>query len=245
MSVNAKDVDNHARNRPSPPPSEGASDLSGSIYQQLSEAILSGEIRPGEKLSEPVLAQKLGASRAPIREAIRRLQERGLVIHVANHGARVVSPSLADYLALLDVREALEGMSARLAATEMSDDEVRDLQALVRQHGEALHRDPSAGYIQGDPDTDFHVRVARGSRNPVLAGLLCDQFYPLLQLCRRRHRTVAGRGLMAWKEHRRVIDAIADRDPELAELLMRRHVKAAKEALLSAFGADDRRAAEN
>lgn len=67
------------------------------VYAALSAAIMSGELAPGAKLSEPVLADQLGVSRAPVREAIRRLQERGIVVHVVNQGARVVSPTIGDF----------------------------------------------------------------------------------------------------------------------------------------------------
>jgi len=201
------------------------------IYDKLSAAIMSGELPPGTKLSEPAIAERYGISRAPVREAIRRLQERGIVTYVLNQGARVVAPTLDDFLALLDVREALEGMASRLAATAMSDAAIEELQALVREHGAMLEADPAGPYLQYDRDTDFHVRIARGCGNPVLTGLLCDDFYPRLKLCRLQHRGLKGRGMTAWKEHVRVTEAIADRDGELAELLMRRHVRAARAAL--------------
>jgi len=180
------------------------------------------------------LAEQMNVSRAPVREAVRRLQERGLVNHIINRGTRVISPTLEDFLALLDVREALEGMASRLAATAMSDEEIGALQMLVEAHGKTFGDDPSAPYIQDDFDADFHVRIARGCGNPVLQELLCDQFYPQLKLCRQRHRALKGRGLDAWKEHRRVMAAIVDRDGETAELLMRRHVRSARLALLEA-----------
>lgn len=204
------------------------------VYETLKNAIMRGELTPGTKLSEPALAEQMNVSRAPVREAVRRLQERGLVNHIINRGTRVISPTLEDFLALLDVREALEGMASRLAATAMTDEEIGALQTLVEAHGKTFGDDPSAPYIQDDFDTDFHVRIARGCGNPVLQELLCDQFYPQLKLCRQRHRALKGRGFDAWKEHHRVMSAIADRDGETAELLMRRHVRSARLALVEA-----------
>src|SRR5687768_16591695 len=98
----------------------GRSGIGDKLYEALTSAIVTGEIAPGEKLSEPAIARRHGISRAPVREAIRRLQERGLVTYVANQGARVAEPSAAEFLALLDVREATEGMAARLAAESMN-----------------------------------------------------------------------------------------------------------------------------
>jgi DNA-binding GntR family transcriptional regulator len=76
------------------------------VYEALKEAIMRGELAPGTKLSEPAIAERMNISRAPVREAVRRLQERGLVDHIVNRGTRVISPTLEDFLALLDARSA-------------------------------------------------------------------------------------------------------------------------------------------
>lgn len=211
--------------------------LTERLYDELTRIILTGELQPGEKLSEPAIAAQYGASRAPVREAIRRLQERGLVTYVVNQGVRVAQPTGAEFLALLDVREAMEGMAARLAATNMTDAEIKSLEGLVAGHRGEIERDPLGAYLQDDPDADFHICIARGSGNPILSKLLCDEFYPRLRLCRRLHRTVPGRGREAWREHFRITDAIIQRDGELAEILMRRHIRAAKIALQTALTA--------
>jgi DNA-binding GntR family transcriptional regulator len=207
------------------------------VYDDLTRAILTGELMPGEKLSEPVIARQYGASRAPVREALRRLQERGLVRYTLNQGVRVAEPTADEFLALLDVREAMEGMAARIAAERMTDAEIEGLEIIVATHHGEIQRNPLGAYLQDDPETDFHMRIARGSGNSILADLLCEQFYPRLRLCRRLHRTVSGRGHDAWKEHIRITEAIAQRDGELAEILMRRHIRSAKVALMTALAA--------
>lgn len=217
------------------PDSAVTTGLSIRLYDELSRAIVAGELAPGEKLSEPVIARRYGASRAPLREAIRRLQERGLVTYVANQGVRVAEPSAAEFLALLDVREATEGMAARLAAENMSDADVEALEQLVAGHRDEIERNPLGAYLQDEPEADFHRRIANGSGNPILADLLCEQFYPRLRLCRRLHSTVPGRGREAWREHVRITEAISHRDGELAEILMRRHIRAARTALQAAL----------
>lgn len=211
--------------------------LASRIYDGLTRAIIDGELAPGEKLSETSIAQQFGASRAPVREALRRLQERGLVSYLVNHGARVAEPTAQEFLALLDVREALEGMAARLAATQMDEEERAAIQELVLHHDQEIDRDLQGAYLQSDPDGDFHRRIVIGSRNPLLQELLSERFYPRLRLCRRLHATIPGRGREAWREHVRLLDAINHRDGEMAEILMRRHVRAAKAALLTALAA--------
>ena len=96
----------------------GRPGIGDKLYDALTSAIVTGEIAPGEKLSEPVIARRYGVSRAPVREAIRRLQERGLVSYVTNQGARVAQPSADEFLALLDVREATEGKIGRASCRE-------------------------------------------------------------------------------------------------------------------------------
>lgn len=208
--------------------------LTEKVYADLTRDILSGDLAPGKKLSEPAIARLYGASRAPVREAIRRLQERGLVSYAVNQGVRVAVPTAEEYIALLDVREAMEGMAVRLAAAQMSDRDLTALLALVKGHRGEIERNEGA-YLQDDPETDFHMRIAHGSGNPILANLLCDQFYPRLRLCRRIHRSVPGRGAEAWKEHMHITEALVQRDGELAEILMRRHIRSAKAALKLAF----------
>lgn len=215
----------------------GRSGIGDKLYDALTGEIVTGAIAPGAKLSEPVIARRYGVSRAPVREAIRRLQERGLVSYVTNHGARVAEPSAEEFLALLDVREATEGMAARLAAVSMSDAEIDALEALVQGHRVEIERNPTGAYLQDEPEADFHRRIAKGSGNPILAELLCEQFYPRLRLCRRLHTTVPGRGREAWQEHLRITEAIRHRDGELAEILMRRHIRAARNALQAALAA--------
>lgn len=217
----------------------GRTGVGDKLYDALTNAIVAGEIAPGEKLSEPVIARRYGVSRAPVREAIRRLQERGLVSYVANQGARVALPSAAEFLALLDVREATEGMAARLAAESMSDAEIAALEGLVQGHRAEIERNPTGAYLQDEPEADFHRRIAKGSGNSILAELLCEQFYPRLRLCRRLHSTVPGRGREAWQEHLRITEAISRRDGELAEILMRRHIRAARTALQTALANAD------
>jgi len=208
---------------------EGAQTLGDRVYDQLLDAIMTGEIPLGAKIGENDLAQRFGVSRGPLREAIRRLEERRLVIRTAHVGARVVEMSDTSLLELFFVREAMEGMAARLASQRMSDAEIADLERLLDAHGESVA--DREHYDQRDHDLDFHYRIAKGARNDMIEGLLCRDLYQLLQIYRYRHSAVPGRAQRALLEHRRVAAAIADRDGDLAETLMRRHIVAARKIL--------------
>lgn len=198
------------------------------VFYQLSEAILSGELPPGSKIREPELARKLGISRGPLREAIRRLQERKLVTSSPRLGARVVVLTPALLREIFIVREALEGIAAREAAKTITDEEIANLRALLKAHEKQFSEGNSPIYMQGLADADFHFAIVRCTRNQTLITLLCDEYYQLIRLYRQQHRLVSGRARRAFVEHCRILDALADRDADLAELLMRRHVAASR-----------------
>jgi DNA-binding GntR family transcriptional regulator len=203
--------------------------LAEQVFRRLSAAILAGELAPGAKISEPALAKQYGVSRGPLREALHRLQERKLITRSPNQGPRVVKPSAEVLAELFIVREALEGMAARLAATNATDAEIVGLRAAVTESVVGLNGTPDAGAeLDERYDQDFHFSIAQCSRNPMLIDLLCAELYPLLRLYRGQLALVRPRRRPAVIEHERIVSAIEDRDPELAELLMRRHIAAAR-----------------
>jgi DNA-binding GntR family transcriptional regulator len=210
--------------------------LTDQLFEQLSEAIVLGEFAPGTKLSEPRLAAQYGVSRGPLREAIRRLEERKLVTRAPRQGVRVIVPSLEHAIELFTIREVLEGLAAQQAAQHATAKEIADMRAMLARHRKALERPDALIYWQATANTDFHVMVARMGRNKHLFDLLCGEYYTLFRLYRMKHRIVPGRALRALQEHDRIFDAIADRDGELAELLMRRHIASARKSLLATAG---------
>ncbi len=195
------------------------------IFADLSHLILSGDLPPGAKLSEPDLAARFGTSRAPLREALRRLAERKLVTHIAHQGARVIRLTPARITEIYQIREALEGVAAREAALRMSDAAIAELRALLDLHAGRVSA--SDRYFQGTEDDDFHFRIIHACGNEMLTALLLDEYYLLIRLLRRQIHHPAGVAQRALIEHRRILDAIADRAPDLAETMMRRHIAAA------------------
>ena len=199
------------------------------IFCQLREAIVEGRIPAGSKISEPELARAYGISRGPLREAIGRLEACGLVVRRPNVGARVVTLSSRQLIEIFHVREALEGMAARLAAQHMRDEEIKDLRALLGQHGEQIARDAGHAYFQREGDLDFHYRIVQGSHNTRMVDLLCNDLYHLVRLYRYQFGMSSKRGPRAFVEHEHIVDAIERRDPEMAELMMRAHIRASRE----------------
>jgi len=208
--------------------------LSEQLFNRLNDAIVSGELRPGSKLSEPALARQYGVSRGPLREAINRLQGRHLVTRTAHFGARVaeLSPEILEETFI--VREALEGMAARQAAQNCSDDDIAALHRAYARHVSAA-KQGGEGPVWRSADEDFHMLIARASGNPMLVRLLTGDFYQLVRFYRSQLVHVRGRGARTVAEHRRILEAIEDRDGELAELHMRRHIAAARAQMSAAL----------
>jgi DNA-binding GntR family transcriptional regulator len=203
--------------------------LAEQLFQKLSEAIMSGELPLGSKISEPALAKRYGVSRGPLREALHRLQERKLITRSANQGARVIQRTPEMLYSLFTVREALEGMAVREAVARCTLDEIRGFRESILGHEAALKALPEwEPYVLGEPHQDFHYLIAHASRNPLLIELLCSELYPLLRLFRARSNETLERRERSVLEHKRILSAIEDRDVELAEMLMRRHIVATR-----------------
>lgn len=210
-------------------PAAAPSTLAARIFDALQTAIVTGDLRPGEKLREAELARQFGTSRGPLRDALRRLEARRLVTNTPNAGARVISLSRKQLLELYQVREALEGLASRLAAENMTDAEIAELSDLLDCHEAELRRKDGAEYFRQEGDLDFHFRIAGACRNDLLHSALCEDHYQLMRLYRYKFSNRAGRPRRALAEHRHILDAIRDRDGELAELLMRRHIRNARD----------------
>ncbi len=193
----------------------------------LERAILSGSLAQGMALGEAELAGQLGISRGPVREAMNRLEGRGLLQRIPHVGVRVVCLSDTEVSEIFAMREVLEGLAASLAAERMSPREIDALEASAPFR----HTAPAAGSRQHvKPGDDFHVRIARGSRNRRLIDYLCTDMYSLLQLYRIRS---GGSPMRAGStdEHREIVNAVRDRDSAEAERLMRAHVRRARDSL--------------
>lgn len=195
-------------------------------FIQLRQDIVEGEIPSGAKLSETELSTKYGVSRAIIREAINRLASCHIVERKANVGARVVSLSSEGLLELYQVRESLEGMAARLAAKNMSTSEIDDLNLLLHSHFDEVKGGES--YYQEAGDVDFHYRIILGSKNKHLISMLINGIYHLVRMYRVQLGMAGPRVTTAFDEHKHIVQAISNRDEELAEILMRRHIMYSK-----------------
>lgn len=210
-----------------------ASVLVDELARKLQDMIFKGELAPGDKLGEQALADRLGTSRGPLREAIRTLEGRRILERTPNMGVRVVKLSVDDLEQILMTREALEGMASRLAAENMTLREVTDLRACLATNAELMAKEGlGAVFRNGTQDNDFHARLVRGSRNLWLSALLCRDLYALLQIYRMKSARTGDRLNAAHEEHGQILDAVQARDPDKAELYMRAHIRRGREQLL-------------
>ena len=191
-------------------------------FYMLRKSIVEGQISPGSKLNEAELSTTYEVSRAVVREAINRLESCRLVERKANVGARVIELTKEGLIELYQIRESLEGMAARLAAQNMIDEEIVELNQLLNSHFETVQDGES--YYQEAGDVDFHYRIILGSKNNQLISFLVDGLYHLIRMYRVQFGMAGPRVTTAFDEHKHIVRAIVNRDAELAEILMRRHI---------------------
>lgn len=208
--------------------SEKENTKSETLTESLVEAIVNGEIAPGSKISEPELAKRYQVSRGPLREAIMRLEGLSLIERVPHVGARVITFSPEKLIELYAVREALEGMAARLAARHITEEELIGLKHLLSTHSNHIEEVEGSSYFHQHGDFDFHYRIIKASRNSKLISLLCNELYHLLRMYRYQSPRSQSRPKEALNEHKFILQAIENRDEELAEMLMRRHISGSR-----------------
>lgn len=199
------------------------------VFDTLREAIISGLLRPGERLMEIQLAEELGVSRTPIREAIRKLELEGFVVMVPRKGAYVAGISLKDIADVFEVRASLESLAAGLAAERITDEELEELERILVRKGEIIEHGDVTDYVNAD--TEFHDKLYRASRNQRLLQILSN-----LQDEIHRFRSVSlaypGRMKEALEEHRKIVEAVADRNIARAQALAWEHIEKAENGLV-------------
>ena len=203
--------------------------LARRTFDSIKSDIINGELAQGSKIVESDLALKYGISRGPLREAIHRLERIKLIVRIPHAGSRVITLDTKMMEDIYNARESLEGMAARLAARLMSDAEIESLSALLDQHAAAISETDGKAYFQREGDIDFHYRIAVASQNQWILEKLNGELYQLIRMCRHQSGQFPSRAQTALDQHRQIAAAIARRDEELAEILMRRHISGAWE----------------
>ena len=190
---------------------------------QIRTWIVTGRLGPGERLVENILAEELGVSRIPVREALKQLQTEGFVDIAPRRGAVVAQVSMKEAEDFYEVRSALESFAARKAAQRRKPADLDRLQQIVDEGREALRQEawPELTRL----NSAFHEAIAAATGNVNLVELMAAYGLKLAWIF---SASAQRRGADAWNEHEGIVAAIADGDAELAEVLAARHIARSK-----------------
>jgi DNA-binding GntR family transcriptional regulator len=204
----------------------------------LRDAIVSGWLQPNQRLVEADLTRTLGVGRSAVRVALVRLEQEGLVSHEPHRGARVRFVGAREAVEILEARAVLEGLTARYAAIRATDEDVKQLRAILAR----MRRRLDAGDLLGASDENviLHRRLLAIADHGTAARLISTL---RSQLVRFQYRTILlpGRSERAYDEHLAIVDAVAAGDPDGAERAMRVHLAQVAETLREREG-DERTA---
>jgi DNA-binding GntR family transcriptional regulator len=189
------------------------------VCDALRDRILRGEPAPGKRVSQRKLARELGCSTIPISEAMRRLESEGLLVKEPSRMARVRQLSTTEFRGLYLVREGLEGVAVRLCVEEITDDEIAELQNLGQQLREATLAKDMECILRLDPA--IHRLIVRCARCPLLE----EELNRLLLIEQTAGRKDPSARFQEPQSHQGLIQAISDRDAEMAEYLVRKHIQ--------------------
>jgi DNA-binding GntR family transcriptional regulator len=200
--------------------------LSQWVYEQLSDMIIAGDIPPGVRIGENRVAQTLGTSRVPVREALQRLADDGWVERVPRSGARVRVPTSADVAEVFSLRLLLEAEAVRLAVQHISLADAEVLREIVNRGFAAYEHDDKRAMVE--TNSEFHSAVAELSRNR----LLCRHLSMIDRSIKWLFGTIAaGRGGSAVCEHLELVEAMIERRTDDAVAVIIRHIEATQEVL--------------
>ncbi|CEP69228.1 Transcription regulator HTH, GntR [Moorella glycerini] len=204
------------------------------VYHYLKECILDGCYQKGDRLTEAEIAKELKISRTPVREALRKLEQEGLVSYELGKGIVVIYLGAKDMLEIYSIMVALEGMAARLAAENISSNELEKMEMMLDEMQAAIDNNNLAKYQKAH--REFNETLFASTKNKHLLGLLKRyQDY----IVRTESITWHKKRDRLMQEHSAILNAIKDRDKEKAETLMRKHVEHSRQVYLAGINDDE------
>ena len=199
------------------------------VYEELKIQILTGAIVPGTRMMEVDLAEEMGVSRTPIREAIRKLEKEGLVTIEPRRGAYASMISTQDMVEILEVRQDLEGLAAYFAATRMTPVEMEELKELADHYNDAVKAGSMQDMIRYD--TQFHRLIVDSCNNKILVSMV-EQLQELVLRFRYIYYDNFKRAENMPAEHQEIIDAIASGDADRARKAADVHIDRLKQLVI-------------
>ena len=205
------------------------------VFNTLRKAILKGELKPGERLMEIALAERLGVSRTPVREAMRKLELEGLVVMIPRRGAQVANITEKDLNDVLEVRIALENLSIENACARMTEEQLAELKKAGRYFEETIKEGNLVKLAEAD--VAFHEVIYKASDNRRLNQVLNnlrEQIYRYRVEYLKEEET---RNVLV-KEQEEIYEAIKNRDVKKAQEISFRHIENQREAIIRSIRAE-------
>lgn len=199
------------------------------VFNTLRRAILKGELKPGERLMEIALADKLGVSRTPIREAIRKLELEGLVVMAPRKGAKVASITERDLNDVLEVRKGMEVLAISLACKRITGEELEKLEIIERDFQRLIE---SGNLTElAEMDVKFHDTIYQATNNQRLVQLLNNLREQMYRYRMEYLKDIAVRRTLA-EEHKAICQALRERNQQLAEKYVSIHIDNQQKAII-------------
>jgi len=198
------------------------------IKDVILQRIVEGSLEPGSRIVETRVAQELGVSQGPVREALRDLEQVGCVVHEPNRGCSVRAFSLGELLEAFPVRAALEALAARLGAERITNAELAELDQLLERMRKAARRGDA--HDQSQANASFHATIVRAAHNETL-----ERQWQMLEPYSRTYLTVSRPGVdlvHLSDRHVEILDALRRRDPTAAAAAMHEHLMGAADLLM-------------
>jgi len=202
------------------------------VCEHIRQAIIDGTFAPGERLMEIQLAEEMGVSRTPVREAIRKLELEGFVVMIPRRGTYVANLSIKDINDVYEIRSSLDVLAAGLAAERITPEEVVSLQNFIKE----LDRHIEEGNMEKvvETDTAFHDVLYKASRNERLCNIISNLREQITGI-RGTSMRYPGRLKDTQEEHRKIVEAIAARDVDRSRAAAQIHMENARRTLMRAM----------
>lgn len=203
--------------------------LRESIADAIRTSIMQGTLRPGHKISEPALATQFGISRTPVREAFRQLDSEGFLQVTPRRGARVAPLTEKDVREFYEIKAELEGYAAKLATEKITDKEIEKMEQLNNQMEEAHNRQDYKRVFK--LHNEFHETFMKASGNEQLYSLIKTMVGKFQRF--RILLTISGKSEGSFQQHRNIIEAFRQRDPQRAQALVAENAIFGREVIIS------------
>ena len=202
------------------------------VFKTLREAIVTGELKPGERLMEIRLANEMGVSRTPVREAIRKLEQEGLVTLIARKGAEVAPINARDLREVLEIRKALEGLACQLACQKATEEDLRGLREMNEMIRQAIEENDNERIAK--LDSDFHECICVMSDNTQLISML-GRLKEHIYRYRLEYITDVKNKYVIIEEHEKILQDLEKKNEKAIQKDIGRHIEVQEKYILNSI----------